>query len=68
MLQPIFRAAVAQMQTTQGIGWAIALVIFLLGVGCLPLRSRQLHHWVFAGAVLSTLLVDGLFWLVALSF
>jgi hypothetical protein len=68
MLQPIFRAAVAQMQTNQGVGWAIGLVTFLLAVGCIPLRSKQLHHWVFAGAVLSTLLVDGLFWLVAVSF
>jgi Protein of unknown function (DUF3120) len=68
MLQPIFQNAVAQIQTAPGVSWAIALVSLLLLVGCIPLRSQQLHHWVFAGAVLSTLLVDGLFWLVAVSF
>lgn len=66
MLQPIFQAAVSQMQTPQGLGWAGVLIATLLAVGSVPLRSSQLHHWVFAGAVLSTLLVDGLFWLVAL--
>jgi Protein of unknown function (DUF3120) len=68
MLQPIFQNAVAQIQTPLGVSWAIALVALLLAIGCIPLRSSQLHHWVFAGAVLSTLLVDGLFWLVAVSF
>ncbi len=67
-LQLIFQNAVAQIQTTAGVGWAIALITTLLIVGCIPLRSQQLHHWVFAGAVLSTLLVDGLFWIVAVSF
>jgi hypothetical protein len=67
-LQPIFQNAVVQIQTSAGVGWAIALIATLLMVGCIPLRSQQLHHWVFAGAVLSTLLVDGLFWVVAVSF
>jgi Protein of unknown function (DUF3120) len=67
-LQPIFQNAIAQIQTPAGGGWAIALIAALLTVGCIPLRSQQLHHWVFAGAVLSTLLVDGLFWIVAVSF
>lgn len=67
-LQPIFQSAVLQIQTPAGVGWAIALIATLLIVGCLPLRSQQLHHRVFAGAVLSTLLVDGLFWIVAVSF
>jgi hypothetical protein len=64
----IFHQAVVQMQTPAGVGWAIALVALLLTVGGLALRSASLHAWVFAGAVLSTLLVDGLFWLVALQF
>jgi Protein of unknown function (DUF3120) len=67
-LQPIFQNAVLQIQTLEGVGWAIALIAALLIVGGIPLRSQQLHHWVFAGAVLSTLLVDGLFWIVAVSF
>jgi hypothetical protein len=41
------------------------LVAALLSVGIWPLRHRQLHWWAFGGAVLSTLLVDGLFWIAA---
>jgi hypothetical protein len=67
LVQPIFQSAVAQMQTAWGTGWAIGLAVFLLLVGSLPLRSSQLHWWTFGGAVLSTILVDGLFWLVATS-
>jgi len=37
----------------------------LLTVGLLSLRDRELHWRAFSGAVLSTLLVDGLFWLAA---
>ncbi len=62
---PIFAAALGQMQTSWGTGCAAALVAILLVVGVAPLRSRQLQWWAFGGAVLSTLLVDGLFWLVA---
>lgn len=67
LVQPIFQSAVAQIKTPWGTGWAIGLAVFLLLVGALPLRSSQLHWWTFGGAVLSTILVDGLFWLVALS-
>ena len=65
LVQPIFESAVAQIQTPWGVGWAIVLGLLLLLTGFLPLRSPQLHQWTFAGAVLSTILVDGLFWLVA---
>jgi Protein of unknown function (DUF3120) len=65
LAKPIFQAAVAQMQTPWGAGCAVALVAILLTVGSLPLRSSQLHWWAFAGAVLSTLFVDGLFWVAA---
>ncbi|MCU0525979.1 MAG: DUF3120 domain-containing protein [Elainella sp. Prado103] len=61
----ILRSAVEQVQTPWGINCAIGLIVLLLGVGCLPLRLPQLHWWAFGGAVLSTLLVDGLFWLGA---
>jgi Protein of unknown function (DUF3120) len=67
-MQPIFQDALLQIQTFEGEGWATALIITLLIVGGFPMRSPQLHHWVFAGAVLSTLLVDGLFWVVAVNF
>jgi Protein of unknown function (DUF3120) len=64
-VQPILQNAVAQVQTPWGMGCAIALAVILLLVGSLPLRLRQPHGWVFGGAVLSTMLVDGLFWLAA---
>ncbi|WP_199313453.1 MULTISPECIES: DUF3120 domain-containing protein [Cyanophyceae] len=65
--QSILQDAVAQIQTPWGVCWATFLIIILLVVGCLPIRSRQLHWRTFSGAVLSTLLVDGLFWLAASS-
>lgn len=61
----IFVKALHQMQTFWGTGCAIALVGILLCVGGLSLRSPQLHRWAFGGAVLSTILVDGLFWFAA---
>jgi len=65
LARPIFHAAIAQVQTPWGTGWASVLVILLLSFGLLPLRSPQLHWWAFGGAVLSTILVDGLFWVAA---
>jgi Protein of unknown function (DUF3120) len=66
-VQPIFQSALAQIQTPWGSGWGIALALLLLTVGILPLFSRQLHWWAFSGAVLSTILVDSLFWLAAIA-
>lgn len=70
MLEPalattILQSALDQVQTSWGISCAIGLILLLLGIGCFPLRWPQLHWWAFGGAVLSTLLVDGLFWLGA---
>ena len=64
-LQPILQSAVVQVQTPWGISCAIVLAAALLLVGSFPLRLRQPHRWAFSGAVLSTILVDGLFWLAA---
>ncbi len=64
-LQPIFQAAIAQIQTPWGIGWALTLISLLLIFSLLPLRSQRLHWWAFSGAIFSTILVDGLFWLAA---
>jgi Protein of unknown function (DUF3120) len=64
---PIFQQAIAQVQTPWGIASAAALAVILLIVGTLPLRSVQLHWWAFSGAVMSTIMVDSLFWLAARS-
>lgn len=65
LAQVVLHSAVNQIQTPWGIGCAFGLIGMLLLVGLAPLRSNQLHWWTFGGAVLSTLLVDGLFWLGA---
>ena len=65
LVSPIFRSALAQMQTLWGISWAIVLVNFLLAISFWSLQRKQLHWWAFAGAVLSTILVDSLFWIAA---
>ena len=65
LARPIFRDAIAQVQTPWGTGLALVLVVSLLTFSVLPLRSSKLHWWVFGGAVLSTILVDGLLWVAA---
>ncbi|HBL12960.1 MAG TPA: DUF3120 domain-containing protein [Cyanobacteria bacterium UBA11162] len=62
---PIFQSAIAQVQTPWGIALAVVLVATLGGVGCWSLGKGQLPWWAFSGAVLSTILVDSLFWLAA---
>jgi Protein of unknown function (DUF3120) len=61
----ILHHALQQVQTPWGQSWAIILGLVLLGVGILPLRYRQKHWYAFSGAVLSTILVDGLFFVAA---
>jgi Protein of unknown function (DUF3120) len=64
-VQPIFQSAIAQILTPWGIACAGILAGFLFVASLLPLLSHRLHWWAFSGAVLSTILVDGLFWLAA---
>ncbi|NEO29569.1 MAG: DUF3120 domain-containing protein [Symploca sp. SIO3C6] len=61
----ILQSALVQVQTPWGISWAGVLVSTLMFVGIGSLARGGLHWWAFSGAVLSTILVDGLFWLVA---
>jgi len=64
---PILQSALVQVYTPWGQLWALILASVLLTVGILPLIKQQLHFWAFSGAVLSTILVDILFWLAALA-
>jgi Protein of unknown function (DUF3120) len=67
---PILKTALGQIETYSGAFWAGMLVLVLCISGLLPLIIREvwsgsrheLHWWAFMGAVLSTLIVDGLFW------
>ena len=65
LVAPIFDNALAQIQTPWGISWAIVLLNLLLAIGIYPLQKRLYYWWAFSGAVLSTILVDGLFWITA---
>lgn len=67
---PILQTALSQIQNYSGAFWAGVLVLVLVVTGLLPLVIPQVrrgqhygtHWWAFMGAVLSTLIVDGLFW------
>jgi len=61
----VLKAALTQIWTPWGIICAGLLIALLFWVGSVPLRSRHIHHWTFAGAVLSAILVDGLFIIAA---
>jgi hypothetical protein len=62
---PILQHAISQVRTPWGTAWAVVLVNLLLGVGIIPLGTKQLHWYAFSGAVLTTIVVDSLFLLVA---
>ncbi|MGB3200537.1 MAG: DUF3120 domain-containing protein, partial [Nodosilinea sp.] len=62
----VLRAASTALQTDVAACRAVVLVIFLLVATAIALTtSRQLAWWAFGGAVFSTLIVDGLFFLTA---
>jgi hypothetical protein len=65
LAMPIFQSALVKMQTPWGINCALLLSTILIVVSLAALRTKSTHHWGFSGAVFSTLLVDGLFWLTA---
>jgi Protein of unknown function (DUF3120) len=58
---PILQQAISQVCTPWGTAWAVVLVNFLLAVGIIPLGTKQLHWYAFSGAVLTTIVVDSLF-------
>lgn len=61
----ILKEAIVQVQNLWGIAWAIVLANFLLAIFLWAVQKTQLKWWAFSGAVLSTILVDSLFWLAA---
>ncbi|MGB7441051.1 MAG: DUF3120 domain-containing protein [Coleofasciculaceae cyanobacterium] len=61
----VLQRALIQVENPWGVGWALVLVGTLLSVGLWALSRRKTHWLAFSGAVLSTILVDSLFWLVA---
>ena len=65
LASPILQSALSQIQNPWGQTWAVILAVVLLAVGIFPLRYQQYHWWAFSGAVLSTILVDSLFWVAA---
>ena len=62
----ILHGALHRMETYQGVGCAIVLLTLLVMLGTIPLRSRSPQWWAFSGAVLSTILVDSLFFIAAI--
>ncbi|MBD1822370.1 DUF3120 domain-containing protein [Cyanobacteria bacterium FACHB-DQ100] len=64
-VQPVFQQALIQMYTPSGIFWVIVLAASLLIVGMASLRMKTAPWIAFGGAVLSTILVDSLFWVAA---
>lgn len=63
----ILQAAAAGLQTNVAAGRAVVLATFLVVATAISLvTSRQLAWWAFGGALLSTLVVDGLFFIGAI--
>jgi Protein of unknown function (DUF3120) len=67
---PLLQTALHQIQNSAGAMWATVLIGSLCVSGLAPLMRLEVRQgirksfgwWVFMGAVLSTLVVDGLFW------
>nr|WP_237747922.1 DUF3120 domain-containing protein [Spirulina subsalsa] len=61
----ILHRAIAQINHPWGILCGMWLILALFSIGVWGLQKQNLAGWAFGGAVLSTIVVDGLFWLVA---
>lgn len=62
----VLQAALLQIENPIAVSRALVLLIALICIGTLALKSNQTHWWAFAGAVVSTILVDALFLLAAI--
>ncbi|WP_246140446.1 DUF3120 domain-containing protein [Euhalothece natronophila] len=65
LYKPIFQDALLNMQTPWGMSCAVLIICVLLVLGIWSLKQNTLPWFAFSGAILSTLLVDGLFWIAA---
>lgn len=61
----ILQDALVQIANPTAIAHALVLLSVLIFVGTLAIKSDKTHWWAFAGAVLSTILVDALFLVAA---
>jgi Protein of unknown function (DUF3120) len=61
----ILHGALLRMETYEGVGCAIVLLTLLVMLGTIPMRSQSTKWWAFSGAILSTILVDSLFFVAA---
>jgi Protein of unknown function (DUF3120) len=61
----IFHQALQLVYTPWGLAWAVMLASLLVVTGMWAWQQRSLHWVAFSGAVLSTILVDALFWVAA---
>jgi hypothetical protein len=61
----VFELALAKMYMPWGMAWTAILLTSLLFFGLWGLTRRSAQWMAFSGAVLSTILVDGLFWVAA---
>lgn len=62
----ILHGALLRMATYEGVGYAIVLLTLLIMLGTIPMRSHSTKWWAFSGAILSTILVDSLFFVAAI--
>lgn len=62
----ILHSALLKMETYEGVGYAIVLLTLLIMLGLIPMRAKSVRLWAFSGAILSTILVDSLFFIAAI--
>ncbi len=62
----VLHSALLRMETYEGVGFAIVLLTLLVMLGTIPMRSTSTKWWVFSGAILSTIVVDSLFFVAAI--
>ncbi|MGB3292790.1 MAG: DUF3120 domain-containing protein [Phormidesmis sp.] len=62
----VLHSALLRMETYEGVGYAVVLLTLLIMLGTIPMRSTSTKWWAFSGAILSTILVDSLFFVAAI--